>query len=91
MESSEVESQVRTARAWAGTRSIHELLSICNRPTLVFMKKYILDARFGFSHTYIVAVLLARGVHPPWGHDAFSLPVSDFPPIFEIFLDFLEN
>jgi len=31
-----------------------------------------------------------RGVHPPWGHDAFP-PCFRFPPIFEKFPYFVEN
>ena len=33
---------------------------------------------------------VSRGVHPPWGHDAFP-PVSDFPLIFKKFSNSVEN
>src|SRR6218665_2434284 len=39
-------------------------------------------------HRSIVHIVDSRGVHPPGSHDAFYPPVSDFPPVFEIFLTF---
>jgi len=37
---------------------------------------------FSYRILYTPNTLETRGVHPPWGNDAFP-PVSDFPPISE--------
>ena len=63
----------------------------CHTHTHFIRTHGIRQRREGETSKTLSAVSSSRGVHPPWGHDAFFPAVSYFPPIFEKFLDFLEN